>query len=123
METIKVKLPFNVEQFLSVFQIYNSAVWPTQILLNLLALIAIILSVRKTSVSSKIISAILGVLWLWTGIVYHLIFFTSINNAAYIFGALCVVQGLIFIFAGVYRSSLSFVTDQVSPSGFSSMFR
>jgi hypothetical protein len=103
-----MRLPFSVEQFLSIFQTYNNAIWPMQILLNLLALIAIILVIRKTSVSSKIISAILGFLWLWTGVVYHLVYFSSINKAAYVFGTLCVVQGLIFFFTGVYRSSLSF---------------
>jgi hypothetical protein len=103
-----MKLPFSVEQFLSIFQTYNNAIWPMQILLNLLALIAIVLAFRKTSVSSKIISAILGFLWLWTGVVYHLVYFSSINKAAYIFGALCVAQGLIFFITGVYRSSLSF---------------
>jgi hypothetical protein len=108
MEIKKMKLPFSVEQFLGIFQVYNNAIWPMQILLNLLALIAIILAIRKASVSSKIVSAILGFLWLWTGVVYHWIYFSSINNAAYVFGTLCVVQGLIFFFTGVYRSSLSF---------------
>ena len=103
-----MKLPFSLEQFLGIFQTYNNAIWPTQILLNLLALIAIILAFRKISASSKIISAILGFLWLWTGVVYHLVYFSSINKAAYVFGTLCVFQGLIFFFAGVYRSSLSF---------------
>jgi hypothetical protein len=105
---MKMKLPFSVEQFLSIFQTYNNTIWPMQILLNLLAIIAIILAVRKMSISSKVISAILGFLWLWTGVVYHLIYFSSINNAAYVFGTLCIVQGLIFFFSGVYRSSLSF---------------
>jgi hypothetical protein len=50
----------------------------------------------------------LGFLWLWIGVVYHLIHFTSINNAAYIFGVLFILQGFIFIYAGIVKDHLSF---------------
>jgi hypothetical protein len=36
-----MKLPFTPEQFFEVFRQYNEAVWPTQLALNLVALIAI----------------------------------------------------------------------------------
>ena len=103
-----MSLPFSIEEFLSIFEAYNRAIWPMQIVLYLLALIAIIFGVRKTAFSNKVISGILAFLWLWTGIIYHLSYFTSINQAAYVFGALCIVQGLIFVYTGIFRSSLSF---------------
>jgi hypothetical protein len=37
-----------------------------------------------------------------------LIFFSSINPAAYIFGTLFILQGLLFIYAGVIKKSASF---------------
>lgn len=103
-----MSLPFTVEEFLSVFEVYNRSIWPMQILLYGLALAATILAVRKTTFSNKISSAILAFFWLWTGIVYHLTYFTSINQAAYVFGSLFVIQGLIFLFTGVFGSNLSF---------------
>lgn len=103
-----MRLPFSLEQFLSIFEAYNQAIWPMQIVLYLFALAAIILAVSRTSFSNKVISVILAFLWLWTGIVYHLTYFTSINKAAFLFGALCIVQGLIFLFNGVLKSNLSF---------------
>jgi len=103
-----MSLPFTPEQFLSVFAVYNLSIWPMQIILNLVAIAAIILTIRKTSFSNKAISIILAFLWLWTGIVYHLTYFTSINKAAFVFGALCIIQGLIFLYTGVIRSTLSF---------------
>jgi len=42
------------------------------------------------------------------GIVYHLVFFTAINNAAYLFGAMFVLQGILFLVTGVFQSKLSF---------------
>jgi len=93
---------------MGIFEKYNIAVWPMQIILVLIALSALFLSFRKFSYSDKFISAILGFFWLWIGIVYHLTYFTSINTAAYLFGALYIIQGLIFIFVGGIKSKLSF---------------
>ena len=37
-------------------------------------------------------------MWLWTGLVYHLIFFTSINKAAFAFGGIFILQALFFFY-------------------------
>ncbi len=103
-----MSLPFTVEQFMGIFEKYNVAVWPMQIALVLIALLALFLSVRKFSYSDKTISIFLGFFWLWIGSVYHIIYFTSINKAAYLFGVLYIIQGLIFIFVGGMKSKLSF---------------
>ena len=101
-------MPFTVDQFMDVFKAYNLAVWPAQIFLILLAIIAIFFSFKKFRFSDRFNAGILGFLWLWIGVVYHLIHFTSINNAAYIFGVLFILQALIFIYAGIVKDHLSF---------------
>jgi hypothetical protein len=103
-----MNLPFTTEQFLAVFEQYNQTVWPIQIFLNLVALCALILAVRRTTQSDKIISAILAFLWLWIGIVYHLVFFAPINPAARVFAGLNILQGLMFVYFGLFRPRLSF---------------
>lgn len=93
-----MQLPFTQEQFLHVFELYNLSLWPVQAALNLIALAicALILAgVRKNGVY---INVMLSFLWLWTGTVYHIIFFTSINGAAYVFGGLFLLQALISLF-------------------------
>lgn len=101
-------MPFTTEQFFSVFRDYNLSVWPMQILLNLLAAVVIFSATKKYKFSNAIISGILGFLWLWTGIVYHLLFFTKINKAAYLFGVLFIIQGLLFIYFGIFRDKFFF---------------
>ena len=101
-------LPFTLEQFFDVFGKYNQAVWPMQILLYLLAAIAIFLTFRKSRWSDKVVSAILGFLWIWIGLVYHIIYFSTINKPAYLFGILFIIQGLIFLYFGIAKSFLSF---------------
>jgi hypothetical protein len=101
-------LPFTTKQFLAVFEQYNEAVWPFQIILNLLALGCLILSIKRIRHSDKIIPGILTFFWLWIGIVYHLVFFSSINPAAKVFGVVNVLQGLVFLYFGVFKARLSF---------------
>ena len=94
-----MELPFTAERFFGVFAAYNTAVWPAQILLYALALLALVLPFSKVARDGWI-ACILGFLWLWMGIVYHWLHFTHINKAAYAFGALFVLQGLLLLFAG-----------------------
>ena len=101
-------LPFTVEQFLDVFAEYNQSVWPFQIVLYLFALTAVFLTIKRFSYGNKIVSGILGFFWIWIGVVYHIVFFSSINSAAYVFGILFIIQGFIFLHAGIYKDNLIF---------------
>jgi hypothetical protein len=101
-------MPFTVEQFLNVFATYNQAIYPLQWVLTMLAMAAVFLALRPKPASGSIIAVLLALLWLWTGIVYHFVFFSRINKAAYLFALLCVVQAAIFLITGVRRRELQF---------------
>ena len=101
-----MNLPFTPDQFLDVFKSYNLTVWPAQILLVVLALLMIFVLFKKNFYSDKLISIGLAVLWLWMGIVYHIIFFTRINPAAYLFGTLYVIQAGLFVYYGIITKEL-----------------
>jgi hypothetical protein len=107
-----MNLPFTTEQFLSVFEQYNNAVWPFQIIFNVLGLSAVVLAVKKIAISNRLIVAILAFFWLWIGIAYHLAVFTSINPGAYAFAALNIIQGIVFLVFGVIKHRLSFSYKQ-----------
>jgi hypothetical protein len=102
-----MQLPFTIEQFLAVFAAYNTSVWPMQIILNLLGILAIGLCFRST-VPSQVIAAILAVLWAWTGVAYHWMFFAAVNPAAKIFALLFIAQAGIFLVLGMLKRSLVF---------------
>jgi Family of unknown function (DUF6064) len=101
-------IPFTTQQFFQVFEKYNQTIYPIQFVLISVAVIAIVLAVSRKPSRNKIISGLLGLLWLWAGIVYHLIFFTAISPPAYLFGTLFIFQGLLFLYEGVARNRLSF---------------
>jgi Family of unknown function (DUF6064) len=103
-----MKPPFTLEQFLGVFQSYNQAVFPMQIAFYLVSIFTIYLVLKPNAYSDKIISAILAFLWLWMGIVYHLIYFTEINKLAYGFGVFFIVQSLLFMLLGAFKGRFRF---------------
>jgi Family of unknown function (DUF6064) len=103
-----VKIPFTADQFLDNFKDYNLAVFPLQIVFYFLSMIAIYLAIRPTPKSDKMISGLLAFFWLWMGVVYHLVFFSAINKAAYIFGSVFILQGILFLILGVFQGKLSF---------------
>lgn len=96
-------MPFTVEQFLAVFSAYNEAVWPAQLVLVGLALIAVGLIVADRARETRLVGMLLAALWFWSGVAYHLAFFAAINRAALAFGALFVVQGALLAWDGVSR--------------------
>lgn len=115
--------PFTLEQFLVVFKNYNEAVFPMQFVIYLFSLIVIYYTIKPNPKSNKIISTILSFLWLWMGIVYHIIYFTTINKAAWLFGGIFIIQGIFFLVFGVFQNkfSFNFKTDKYGITGFSLM--
>jgi len=107
-----MNLPFTVNQFFDVFRQYNEAVWPAQIVLILLAIVAVGLCIWRRPHTDRLISGILGLLWAWTGIAYHLIYFTAINKAAFGFGAVFLVGSGAFVWAGVVKGQLAFTSTK-----------
>ena len=101
-------LPFTVEQFYGVFRDYNAAVWPAQWFLVALALVAVGAVLRPQPWSGVVVSSILGVLWAWISLIYHLVFFAQISPAAYGFATVSAVGAVVFIWQGVVRRRLSF---------------
>jgi len=103
-----MSLPFTVEQFYGVFRDYNTAVWPTPVLLVALALAAIVLVIVPRRVSGAGVSAILAMLWTWLALAYHLAFFAAINPLAYAFAGVSFAGALVFLWQGVVLRRLEF---------------
>lgn len=92
-------LPFSRDEFFDVFVAYNDAVWPMQIVLLALALTCAGIASGRTS--SAAVGAILGVLWAWLGVAYHLAFFRTINPAAWGFGGMFLIAAGVFVRAAI----------------------
>lgn len=101
-------IPFTSEQFFEVIRNYNLAFFPIQLLIILLAIFSILLIHSRGNSKNRIIGGFIGILWIWMGIAYHLICFTSINKAAYFFGGLFNIQGTLLLVETFLRKNLEF---------------
>ena len=106
-----MKLPFDSNDFFNVFGSYNEAIWPLQILAYLLSLSWLFLFFKKHKHTARAAFYLLSFLWLVNGVGYHLLHFSAINKAAYVFGGLFVAQALLFAWkARKMPSSLSAIS-------------
>lgn len=92
-------LPFTTDAFFAVFEAYNRAIWPGQIPAYLLGAAVLIASVRGGRMAGPVAAGGLAVMWLVNGALYHLWQFSVINPLAYGFGALFLVQSVLFAVA------------------------
>jgi hypothetical protein len=112
--------PFTSDVYTSLFQTYNGAIWPAQLVAYGLGIIAVVLALRPLAAGGRIAFAILSIFWLWTGIAYHLIHFFQINFAALGFAALFALQGVLFAgYAVSGRRTFGFRPDIFGWSGLS----
>lgn len=92
-----MKIPFTTEQFFHVFEKYNTTIFPFQGIIILLGIFAFLLTHSNHPLKNKLIGGFLGLLWIWLGVVYHIIFFTAINKVAFVFGAFFILQGVLIL--------------------------
>jgi hypothetical protein len=97
-------LPFTAEEFFAVFAAYNAAIWPAQVGAYGLGLAAIVLVLWRPV--GRAVFAVLALMWAWTGIGYHVLFFAGINPAAYAFGALFVAEAAALMWAAAMPRDL-----------------
>jgi len=91
-----MKIPFDLTQFITVFRNYNESIGPTPFVLSFIALLLLLL-IGKKKETTRLPLFFLSFIWAWTGIVYHWIFFSTINPLAKIFGIFFVIQAIAFL--------------------------
>ena len=90
------------------FENYNASVFPVQLFFLFFGILAVYSTLSEKSGRNNIIGGLLFTIWIWIGIVYHIIFFASINPAAYFFGGLFILQGIFFFIETFVRKNIVF---------------
>ncbi len=99
-------LPFSVDQFFTVFEHYNLSIWPLPVVFYILAIVSSVFIFLNVIKSNQVAFAVLAFYWAWMGLVYHIGYFSEVNPAAYVFGALFIIQGVIFFYVGSWREMI-----------------
>lgn len=102
-----MKVSFSIDKFLGVFENYNQALWPVQVIFYTLAFVAMLVLVKQWWQAERIVFSILAFLWIWMGCIYHILYFSVVNAGAYVFGAFFILQGFIFIYYSVIKQRIT----------------
>jgi hypothetical protein len=104
--------PFSAQAYYSLFETYNQAIWPAQLVAYGLGLAVVALALRPVAGGGRVVLAVLSIFWLWNGVAYHLMHFSGINFAAFAFGPLFVLQGVLLAVGALGRGrDVRFRTD------------
>ena len=102
-----MNITFTLKQMLNTFANYNDAIFPLQIFVYLLGIVALLFVIKQKEYSSRIIFGILSFLWLWTGTIFFMQYFGPIYKPAYGFGGLFIIQGIVYL-VSYFKSQVSF---------------
>jgi hypothetical protein len=99
-------LLFSPRTYYRLFELYNLAIWPAQILAIALGLAILALLRRGDAWQGRAVVAILAVCWLWVAWAYLLVRYDTINWAARYFAAAFAIEALLLIWTGLFRNRL-----------------
>jgi hypothetical protein len=103
--------PFSSEQFFDVFRLYNLSVWPIQAVLVTIAVLVIVLATAVPHFSRLVVVGLVA-LWSWMALAYHLVFFTKLTPAAYLFAGLFFLQAVLLAWHGLWTRKLHLATPR-----------
>jgi hypothetical protein len=102
-------LLFSSRTYFRLFEIYNAAIWPAQLIAaGLGAAILALLRRSAARVRDRAIPAILGACWLWVAAAFLATRYATINWAAVYFAWAFGLQAAFLIWTGALRRNLSF---------------
>jgi Family of unknown function (DUF6064) len=101
-------LLFSPRTYYRLFELYNSATWPLQIVALALGVAILGLLLREVAWRGRAIAAVLAACWLWVAWAYFLKRYETINWAADYFAVGFAVEALLLVWTGILRDRLSF---------------
>ena len=106
--TLRDFLLFSPRTYYRLFELYNAAIWPGQIVAIGLGLAIWALLIRSRASRSRVLAAILAGCWLWVAIAFHAHRFATIHTAAVSFAWAFGLEAALLIWMGIVRGRLAF---------------
>jgi uncharacterized protein DUF6064 len=96
-------LLFSPRTYYRLFELYNSEIWPGQVLALLAGLLMLALIRSGGPWQNRVIAATLATSWLWVAWAYHYARYASINWAATYFAGAFALEALLLLGLGVVK--------------------
>lgn len=103
-------MPFSAGEFFALFGVYNTAIWPLQIVAYLAGLLVVAMLFRPSQLADRVILLVLAAMWSVNGVGYHLLHFAPINPAARVFAVFFLLEAILLA-AAPFRSRDRIVFD------------
>jgi hypothetical protein len=101
--TLSDFLLFSAHTYYRLFELYNRAVWPAQLVTPTLGIVMLACLWRAGARRTGIAAALLAACWLWVAWAFHLQRYASINWAANYFAIGFAIEALLLIWIGLVR--------------------
>lgn len=103
---ISATLPYSAEALSVFISNYNRTIWPAQTIAIFLTLVVLFCFFRPFRLSSRLIGLVLALFWFWTGYVFYIQAFSTINFLAPAYGAIFLAQSAFVLY-------FSFIYDKI----------
>ena len=101
-------LLFTPRTYYRLFELYNAAIWPAQVVALALGVALLVLARRASAASARAIAGILAAGWLWVAIAFHAARYATINTAAVYLAWMFGLEAVLLLWFGVARGRLAF---------------
>jgi hypothetical protein len=99
---------FSPRTYYRLFELYNAAIWPAQLLAIALGVAGLVLLRRAGLWAGRAVAAILAACWLWVAWAYFFLRYADISLAGSYFAVGFAAEALLIAWVGIVRSRLRF---------------
>jgi hypothetical protein len=101
-------LMFSARTYYRLFELYNLAIWPGQLIAGALGIAILACVARGGAASGRATAGMLAACWLWVAWAFHAERYATINSAANYFAIGFAVEALLLLWVGTVRGRLVF---------------
>lgn len=89
-------LLFSRQAYIGLFELLNTTLWPAHLVILAVGLVIGLIVLRRNAAGYRVVWALLGLLWIWSGWHFFYVQYTAINWAAAYVAPMFWLQGLLF---------------------------
>jgi Family of unknown function (DUF6064) len=105
-------LLFSPRTYYRLFELYNAAIWPGQVLALLVGLVIVALLLNPSPARGRVLAVLLAACWLWVAWGFLFLHYATINWAATYFAAAFAFEALLFLLVGAVGGGLMVRKEQ-----------
>lgn len=100
-------LMFSAKTYYRLFELYNLAIWPAQLLAGAIGVALLACVARGGAASGRLAAGLLAACWMWVAWAFHAERYAAINSAGACFAIAFAIEALLLLWMGSVRGMLA----------------